>query len=478
MTAPAAVPPGDAAGRIQPPLAGRAARPGVHRAPAARADFIVAQRPDVPPAHPPPRDGRDRRAWAVARPEALGDAARGARCLDGRLPGSSVDRGEWARPPDDRFDYWILTGAAADRRRVPRLRDVRDRRDAEPDPLPRLPPSRRRLAAGVVPDRAEDRAVALAAAVRRALRPGRPARPAGRRHARASAIEFDRMPVLNVTSFWLFALATSASRRSTSASCASAGPTSQSLVERRRRARRRRRPDPAGADRPRRPRRALRLRARHRARRQSDGRVDRPRDARRGRRPDDRRAIPTGSSPAPGSAASSCRSSRLDPARDPMPRDAPARRPQRPRRADDRRRPAGRRDRRRAPRGGRSRASSGGSRSMLGQFASIAALNLRNAVLLRHVQDLAERDSLTGAANRRMFQLSLERVLATATSERGVRGRSPRSCSSTSTTSRSSTTRSATPPATPCSSRSPSGSRASSARATSWPGSAATSSRS
>ena len=49
--------------------------------------------------------------------------------------------------------------------------------------------------------------------------------------------------------------------------------------------------------------------------------------------------------------------------------------------------------------------------AMLGQFASIAALNLRNATLLQHVQDLAERDSLTGAANRRMFQLSLERTL-------------------------------------------------------------------
>src|SRR5207253_8354503 len=42
-------------------------------------------------------------------------------------------------------------------------------------------------------------------------------------------------------------------------------------------------------------------------------------------------------------------------------------------------------------------------------------LNLRNAVLLRNVQDLAERDSLTGAANRRMFQLSLERTVAAAT---------------------------------------------------------------
>jgi diguanylate cyclase (GGDEF)-like protein len=50
--------------------------------------------------------------------------------------------------------------------------------------------------------------------------------------------------------------------------------------------------------------------------------------------------------------------------------------------------------------------------SVLAQLSSMAALNLRNAVLLRHVQDLAERDSLTGAANRRMFEVSLERVLA------------------------------------------------------------------
>ncbi|HUF06631.1 MAG TPA: EAL domain-containing protein [Candidatus Binatia bacterium] len=49
--------------------------------------------------------------------------------------------------------------------------------------------------------------------------------------------------------------------------------------------------------------------------------------------------------------------------------------------------------------------------SVLKQFSAAAALNLRNAVLLRHVQDLAERDSLTGAANRRMFQLTLERTM-------------------------------------------------------------------
>ena len=49
--------------------------------------------------------------------------------------------------------------------------------------------------------------------------------------------------------------------------------------------------------------------------------------------------------------------------------------------------------------------------SVLAQFSAVAALNLRNAVLLRHVQNLAERDSLTGAANRRMFQDTLERTL-------------------------------------------------------------------
>jgi diguanylate cyclase (GGDEF)-like protein len=59
--------------------------------------------------------------------------------------------------------------------------------------------------------------------------------------------------------------------------------------------------------------------------------------------------------------------------------------------------------------------------SVLTQLCSIAALNLRNAVLLRHVQDLAERDSLTGAANRRMFELSLERVLAESPTARSRR---------------------------------------------------------
>ena len=53
--------------------------------------------------------------------------------------------------------------------------------------------------------------------------------------------------------------------------------------------------------------------------------------------------------------------------------------------------------------------------AVLGQTCAIAALNLRNAVLLRDVRDLAERDSLTGAANRRMFHSTLEHVLADVT---------------------------------------------------------------
>jgi diguanylate cyclase (GGDEF)-like protein len=49
--------------------------------------------------------------------------------------------------------------------------------------------------------------------------------------------------------------------------------------------------------------------------------------------------------------------------------------------------------------------------AVVGQLAAIAALNLRNAVLLDSVRDLAERDALTGAANRRMFESTLGGVL-------------------------------------------------------------------
>ncbi len=56
--------------------------------------------------------------------------------------------------------------------------------------------------------------------------------------------------------------------------------------------------------------------------------------------------------------------------------------------------------------------------SVVGQFSSMAALNLRNAILLERVKNLAEHDALTGAANRRMFELSLDRVLAARSGRR------------------------------------------------------------
>ena len=48
---------------------------------------------------------------------------------------------------------------------------------------------------------------------------------------------------------------------------------------------------------------------------------------------------------------------------------------------------------------------------VVAQAAATGALNLRNAVLLQRVQELAERDALTGAANRHSFQTTLERVI-------------------------------------------------------------------
>jgi diguanylate cyclase (GGDEF)-like protein len=56
--------------------------------------------------------------------------------------------------------------------------------------------------------------------------------------------------------------------------------------------------------------------------------------------------------------------------------------------------------------------------SVVAQAAGVAALNLRNAFLLQRIQDLAERDALTGAANRRSFQGTLERMLASAAGRR------------------------------------------------------------
>ena len=66
------------------------------------------------------------------------------------------------------------------------------------------------------------------------------------------------------------------------------------------------------------------------------------------------------------------------------------------------------------------------------EAAMHAALALRNAELLREVERLATRDSLTGVANRRLFDESLEREVARADPPRSLRSASS---SSTSTTS-------------------------------------------
>ena len=54
------------------------------------------------------------------------------------------------------------------------------------------------------------------------------------------------------------------------------------------------------------------------------------------------------------------------------------------------------------------------------QVAATSAVNLRNAVLLRRVQDLDERDPLTGVANRRTFEAGLQRAFWTG-GKRGTR---------------------------------------------------------
>ena len=122
-------------------------------------------------------------AWAAVRPEVLGVPLAVARRRRGRLRRAGARRrAGQARPRPPRPHRHRPD--APRRRHRPRLRDVRDGRDAEPDAVPHLPPSRRGLAALLVPDRPEGRALGLAPAVRRALRPGRRARPGGRRPAR------------------------------------------------------------------------------------------------------------------------------------------------------------------------------------------------------------------------------------------------------------------------------------------------------
>ena len=347
-------------------------------------------------------------AWAVLRPEALVLPLDLGPRLDGRLSRGIAVAGEWARRPDRSIRLLDPDRTPPHRRPLSRGDDVRDRCHPEPDPIPRLPPPGRGVAPGVLPDRPQDRPLALAAAVRRRLRRGGPPRRPGRCHAgRRGRVRSDAGPQRHRRSGCSRSRRRS-SRRSTSASFASAARTSSRSstsatkldTDRRRR--------PAVGHRAAGPGRSLRLRTWRPAR--GVGRPGRrPRDPRHDRRPRPPRPTPTGSSVAPGSVATRCRSSGstrratrccrslMPDARNVLvaPMIAEGRTlgaivvEHRARRTGVERRVA----------------------AMLGQFASIAALNLRNAALLQHVQDLAERDSLTGAANRRMFQLSLERTL-------------------------------------------------------------------
>ena len=134
----------------------------------------------------------------------------------------------------------------------------------------------------------------------------------------AAAIEFDRMPVLNVTSFWLFALATSVFSAMNERELRQRRADLETLVDIGAQARRRDATRSAVADRPRRPGRAVRVRA-WRGPRCVEGQDGRP----------CRRAasttLPTTPSDADaivdrslGPQAIRCRFERLDPQRNPF----------------------------------------------------------------------------------------------------------------------------------------------------------------
>ena len=374
-----------------------------------RADYTAADRSDDRAARPPLVDRRHRRRLGRSS-DPTSSASRSKRWSPVSAAYMLLAAGaEWLGAAAGRRGFAVITALLLVDGAVPGRGDVRDRRDGEPDPLPRLPASRRGVAARVVPDRPQARPVGLAAADRRPVRPGRPARARRSTSRPAWTSSSSRCRSLNVLAFWLFALATSVFSAMNERELRQRRADLQALVD-------------VGA----------RLDDVTDPVRQSsvvlDGLVDRF-DFRRGvvlGASDDQMVIlaavgvddvPTDGRHRPDAD----RRPGLGPARDRSPSAASTPR-------STRSSPASCRTRRTcssprwSPTVGRSArswssirrassgASTGGSPAVLGQMCAIAALNLRNAVLLRHVQDLAERDSLTGAANRRMFQLSLERV--------------------------------------------------------------------
>ena len=329
-------------------------------------------------------------------------------------------------------------------RSLPRLGDVRDRRDTEPAPLPRLPAPRRRLVARLVPHGPQAGPLGLLAAAGRAVRAGRTARPRRRRRGRSghrirahAAPQRDVVPVVRAGDIGLLR-----DER------AGAPPPPSRSADHRRHRRQARRHDgsrPPVRHRPRGARRAIRVHPRRRP-----GRVRRPDD--HPRRDRQRRG-------AHGDVATRRdRGPRLGPPRDPRrtptraharsdPGRRHARREEPPRRADDRGRPGHRGHRRGAPvreDPGRGPPHHGGPGTSLRDRRIEPA---KRRVAARRPGSCGARfpDGCRQSADVPDEPRAGRRGAAQSSSRR-----SARSCSSTSTISRWSTTRSAMRRATPC----------------------------
>ena len=150
---------------------------------------------------------------------------------DGRATCSSRSSASRRGAGLGRFDYWILTGLLLVDGLYLAVAMYATGATAEPDPLPRVPPPRGGVTPRVVPDRPQDRAVALPAAVRRRLRRGRRPDRAGRRHARRRDRPSIACPSSTSRRSGCSRSRPRSSRRSTSANCASAERTCSRLVD-------------------------------------------------------------------------------------------------------------------------------------------------------------------------------------------------------------------------------------------------------